>query len=1082
MVSDFTKRIALLHLAEDEGEEQTYQDWVAEQPVSEVSNAISNSVIIRVKSKLGPLALPFLSLYEQTRAMLDGAPAPDGGLVEAWKMATKSLTRTLATKLGDRSGPELINSIYDRMSTIRPLLRKIENGFGVQSYRSAGEQLASIIADVCRSVEVPVSIRPGIDAAKWPLLRRANPKEQAMEELRIENPNLYSQIIENRAQLQEREVALRESISRSGLLATKTKIRGRVVNIGVDPKTNERMVFTNDGRVLGVKQFSDECVATRDAETRSLRVFPNGLPKDSKGKLSLDGVRSLSPTELQDPAIVPPGQTLSYAALTDDLSAEEGMRIYPTMKDAKGRPVVVAGRFQGVYMDDLVNRAGRLIEGAAYDFDGNGKRIKFETKNADGSPNLTVRKEPYVTVLSDGRFMVKIPYKGGADPYKPMRQAMEQIGKPTIIPTIEKVEGTQSTTFTFHAKDFVAVREKVGGMVMSKAAATVLKAYYDQLSKQERALTDTATENFSLARIGGFRVREKIDPATGAPSDPPEYEPDLFRKQKQAISWVESRGYSGMIALDTGIGKTLTCIATMQKMERDGFAADGSRFLYVCPTKLRGNFTREARAFLVDAGAFLSRVDIVSYDLFAKRLKENANYGSITGDLVAGIPPYSAVFFDEAQILVKNEKSKASIAAQKLKHPRKILLTASPMEESPDELYVGVAIANNIDLNEREEKGTVSPAKRDMTRFRSRFCQQVGGRTIGLRPSDKSDPTKTHDFYVWAKANFFAANKRDVIENPLPALRQEIVAVQMDPEVERVYRETAKKSAKVLGAAFAVYRDKVKARSEDLKALFGLSMRKQLSRLNDLANMPDLIVPGARSPKVEASVDIVRGRISNGVRTLLFTDTPKFATYVATELSKKVPSLLHGVALSGEIAVFQNGAKVKKYTERGYVGKDGREIPKAEWASFVLREILGGDPSVASLTLTSTYTLGQNLQMFSTVVHLDRDTFSSEMMKQRTARSWRTGQDSAVDEIVLDVAYANAKDDSDETLDELRKEIQGAQENLFNEIVGKSQSAAIGKEWSSMANVDASLVAVNRKLLERVLAPFPSFMGSQEAR
>jgi len=257
MVSDFTKRIALLHLAEDEGEEQTYQDWVAEQPVSEVSNAISNSVIIRVKSKLGPLALPFFSLYEQTRAMLDGAPAPDGGLVEAWKMATKSLTRTLATKLGDRSGPELINSIYDRMSTIRPLLRKIENGFGVQSYRSAGEQLASIIADVCRSVEVPVSIRPGIDAAKWPLLRRANPKEQAMEELRIENPNLYSQIIENRAQLQEREVALRESISRSGLLATKTKIRGRVVNIGVDPKTNERMVFTNDGRVLGVKQFSD---------------------------------------------------------------------------------------------------------------------------------------------------------------------------------------------------------------------------------------------------------------------------------------------------------------------------------------------------------------------------------------------------------------------------------------------------------------------------------------------------------------------------------------------------------------------------------------------------------------------------------------------------------------------------------------------------------------------------------------------------------------------------------------------------------------------------------------------------------
>jgi len=526
---------------------------------------------------------------------------------------------------------------------------------------------------------------------------------------------------------------------------------------------------------------------------------------------------------------------------------------------------------------------------------------------------------------------------------------------------------------------------------------------------------------------------------------------------------------------------TLTCIATMKKMERDGFAAEGSRFLYICPTKLRGNFSRQARRFLEDAGAFLDRVDVLSYNTFAKRLTENPNFGSIKGDKAAGIPPYAVVFFDEAQVLVKNEKGKASLAAQKLKHPRKILMTASPMEESPDELYVGVAITNNVNLDERGKAGQISPAMLDMMRFRKRFCQTVGGRTLGLKPSDQADPTKTDDFFAWAKASFFAANKRDVIENPLPELRQETKTLQMDPEVERAYRATAKKVTNVLKAAFAVYRDKGKAKSEDVRDLFSLKLKKYLTLLNNLANMPGLLIPGARSPKVDASVEVIQDRVSRGVRSLLFTDSPDFATYTATELSVKVPSLLHGVALAGKILVFQNGREVAKYTERKYVGKDGQEIAKTEWASFVLQEILGGDPLVASLTLTSTYTLGQNLQMFSTVVQLDRDSFSSEMMKQRTARSWRTGQDSAVDEITLDMAYGDTKSTSDATLDELRKAIQEVQENLFNEIVGKSQSAAIGKEWSEMANVDSSLVAVNRRLLERVLAPFPALMGEQEA-
>jgi len=1080
MTAEIVKRVALLKLAEDEAQELTFQEWLKDQPASGMSDPISERIYPRLRSKLGPMAIPFFQLYGQTRLMMEGAPPPEEGLVQAWKNATKGLTRVLAAKLGDQGPPQLINSIFDRMTAVRPVLRKIEQGYGLYAFRTAGDQISQVIADVCRAVGLPVTIRPGVDAAKWPLVRRSSEKEQQLDRLKADNPSLYAQIVEGREKLRKIDIQVVESIQRAGLLPTKTKIRGRLVNLGVDPVTNERMVYTNDGRVVSVEQFSQEMVEGHAVRERSSKIFPNGLPKGGKTDPSLEGLRILTDVQVSDPDVIPQ-QEIIYRALTDDLAAEGGTRVYPTKIDAKGRPVVIDGRFKGIYLDDLVNRAGRLIEGAAFDFDARGKMVRFETKNPDGSPNLAARKEPYVTVTADGRLMVKVPFKGKNDPFTSARQEMDRLARPTRIPTIEKVAGTMNTTFIFPEKDYAAVRRAVGGMVLSKAAADKLKAYFDQLERQERALTEEATKSYTLSAIGGFKIEALIDPASGLPYDPPRFKPDLFGKQKEAISWAESKGYRGLLALDTGIGKTLTSIATMKKMERDGFAQDGTRFLYICPTKLRGNFAREARASLQEAGAFLSKVDVISYQQFARKRKENPKFGTVDGDPAAGVPPYVAVFFDEAHVLVKNPSSVGSRAALSLKHPRKILLTASPMEDDPDELYIGVAITNNIDLNERGPDGGVSPAVRDMMRFRSRFCQTVGGRTLGLKAADAEDPTKTEDFYAWAKSNFYAANKRDVVEKPLPELRRESKTITMDPAVETIYREEAQKVAEVLKAAVTVFRDKGKVRSDQVRDLFGMKLRKSLATLNDLSNMPALLIPGSRSPKVEASAEIVVDRISRGGRTILFTDSPKFAEYTVLELSVRVPSLLHAVALSGEIAVYQNGRKIAKYGQRIYRNKDGVEIPKQEWASFVLREIIGADQQVSSLVLTSGYSFGQNLQMFSTVVHLDRDGFSSETMKQRTARAWRTGQDSAVDEITLDMAYNDTESTTDSTLDEVRRYIQEVQETLFNEIVGKSQAAAIGKEWSEMANVDASLVAVNRKLVEMTLAPLAAAMGEADA-
>jgi hypothetical protein len=1093
-MDDFSKRVALLHLAEDEANEPTYQEWLKAQPVSGVSNPISNLVLSRVKSKLGATAMPFFALYGQTRQMLDGAPGPEGGLASAWRDAMRALNRAIALKLGDKVGPPLINSVYDRMITVRPILKKLEQGYGAPTFRLAGDQLAQIISDVCKAAGVPVTLRPGPDLAKWPLIRRASEKEEQLDQLRRDNPSLYTQITENREKLRERETQVKESIERAGLLPSRTKIQGRLVAVGTDSVTNERLVFTNDGRVLGVKQFSEESTSRRQAENRSTRIFPNGLPNKVRTEPSLEGLRVLTDTQLADETVIPEQET-EYAALTDDLAVDEGTRIYPTKRDSQGRVVVISGRFRGIVLDDLINRTGRLIEGTAYDFDQKGKRVRFETKSSNGTPNIAARKEPYVTVTRDGRLMIKIPIKkslGNRDPFKTPRQKMSDLSAATRISTIEKVVGVQNTTFLFPEKDFPAVREAVSGMVLSRTAADKIESYFKQLSRQERAITEEATQNYTLARIGGFSAIPKKDPETGLPVDPPEFL-DLFAKQKQAIAWIESKGYSGLVALDTGLGKTLSVIAIMKKMERDGFAVEGTRFLYVCPNKLKGNFVKQANTFLHSPKLTLDRVDRLTYTQFTKARKLNSKFGTIKGDpkalplkignMTLPVHGYAAVFFDEAQALTKSATSEASQAAQSLFHPRKILLTASPMEDDPDELYIAAAIVKNIDLNDR--KGIAinenSPAAIDLARFRGRFCQRVGGRTVGLKPSDAADPTKVADFRTWTKSNMFVANKRDVMEMPLPGLRKETIALTMDPAVEKIYRDTAKEVASVLKAAVAVYRDKnLKADGEEVKELFGIRIRKQLSMLNDLANMPSLLIPGTKSPKVDAALQIVTDNATRGVRTLLFTDTPRFAEYVVSEISARSPSTYHAVALAREIRVYMNGRVTSKYTSRRYINKLGLEVPSTDWASHILQEVLGDDNSVKSMVLTSTYTLGQNLQMFGSVVHLDRDTFSSEQMKQRTARAWRTGQDSEVDETTLDMAYDSGQA-GDTTLDELRKFIQNTQESLFDEIVSKSQATAIGKDWDQMAKVDASLVNTNRKMVEILLSPFPALMGQLEA-
>jgi hypothetical protein len=151
-----------------------------------------------------------------------------------------------------------------------------------------------------------------------------------------------------------------------------------------------------------------------------------------------------------------------------------------------------------------------------------------------------------------------------------------------------------------------------------------------------------------------------------------------------------------------------------------------------------------------------------------------------------------------------------------------------------------------------------------------------------------------------------------------------------------------------------------------------------------------------------------------------------------------------------------------------------------DWQQWAFKDLINpaGKFKTASLFGPS-FAYGHNLQAFDTVIHLDRDTWNSENMKQRTARAWRQGQDSPVDEITLDATYQSDNQgaevvDYDKTLDEIRGFFQKVESNLFDEIVKKSQATALGKEWDDMTRHGASNMRLDQKVLELAVSPYYS--------
>jgi len=1145
-------------------------------------------VLQQIRRIFTPRGMLFFQFYADLKAYELGArPVPDD---------IRQQFQRLANYLAQITSPvdqrPLSPSVINHLAAVRPqmgmLLGRLAAGRldDNQTWGKINDVMVPLILEATRDKGLYLAARQ-YGSRRWATFRKITGRREQVEQLKDTNPDAYAIIHRYNQTLEEIDEHIEKTVLKAGLTPERTFIAGSPVTVAADPLTKERMVYDRDGEVLSVQSYIEKRRAKAEAD-KLLAAVPE------KTQVPIADLRKIDDEEIDNL-----GGDTEMVSLTDDRAKQGRLtRIFPVKRksvfisDAEGNTrieahqIIVSGRFKGVFLDDMVNGEGRMIEGTAYSFNPTTSRSQAVPVRIDPA-----QREPYATVCTipttyningrvikrnETRLYVKIP---SDRMYAPVRQQLRSLScnswnseKGCISSIVWDEHKGHAAGFYFDPKDFGVIQEIIQGMSLSSGALAVVQDYYKDLGTAEEATAKENLAHYSAAQLGGFKTHLKNrDTGTMEPFD-------LLTVQKKVLAWMDANGNKGVCALGTGIGKTLASIALMQKMGRDGLdAPDGSyttptgktvktngRYLFVCPPALRGNLPKEIRSFLHEPDTLLRKVDIMSYFTFS-----GASRTQIWKDKPWNPAEYVAIFFDESQKLLRLS-SKVSQAALKLWHPRKVCMTASPMEKNPMEAYVMAAISNNIPLF---GKGLGARKNRsEMRRFKDRFCEVIGGRIVGV----KQDPVVKRDLHTWVRKNIFYADKRQVEEFALPALNTETVAVQMHPIVESAYETVTTRFAKTMGGMVAKFRDRGKvtgpdipsARDKQVERAFTLAFRPIIHLMNDLANAPEKalntmadiietrtiqtttgpkpIPPGMRAlletwtarfspadlrkasvsvgnPKLDMAEDRIRAKLDKtdgSSRTILFSDDKDLCRRTALHMSQTIVGQ-HAVGLPGEIQIYDGSGPVQeiqfeidpvvlaklikdpaeqeKILRRTggisrhtlpFVPRPMRRFPelpagtgnahyrKDQWQNFVLGQIISPNRAIRTLTLYGPiYSLGQNLQAFDTVIHLDRDTWNAEMMKQRTARSWRQGQKQPVDEITLDATYsATTKDgmprgDFDKTLDEIRKYFQEMDADLFNQIIEESMDVDLGAEWKSIKHRLASSYRLDRKMMDLMVSP-----------
>lgn len=229
--------------------------------------------------------------------------------------------------------------------------------------------------------------------------------------------------------------------------------------------------------------------------------------------------------------------SLSEGELTREL-------IVAKIRDNQGRvrPVIVKGKFKGVFLDQIVSNLGQMLETEYYYVQ------KDATVESISNTNNVLLEEPFIT-LNENSLVLHLPLRATKE--------MEFAAK--IAKRIDK------RSFEILPDQYFLLRENLGSVILDKKAKNYLLKFIELEDKEKYLKALDSFRDYSIDKIGGFKPNTL----------------DLSLNEKTVLSWIE-KNPRGIIGINKQTHKLLLGLALKNPKEN-----------YLLISKEKGNLYKE---------------------------------------------------------------------------------------------------------------------------------------------------------------------------------------------------------------------------------------------------------------------------------------------------------------------------------------------------------------------------------------------------------------------------------------------------------------------------------------------------------
>ncbi len=317
---------------------------------------------------------------------------------------------------------------------------------------------------------------------------------------------------------------------------------------------------------------------------------------------------------------------------------------------------------------------------------------------------------------------------------------------------------------------------------------------------------------------------------------------ELRTYQKEGFFWMRAmlaRRLNFILADEMGLGKTVQALATIAYMKEN--RSDTLPVIVLCPSSLVENWELEAKRFTPELRTIIIRGTERDKEFWRKAVEKDiviCSYSIFKRDIgLCSALLFRCIILDEAQH-IKNPSTENAKACKLVKAKHRIVLTGTPLENSPMDLW---------SVFDFLHPGFLGSSRN----FKNRFCGPENSRKAQNELASRAGP-------------FILRRKKSQVAPDIPEKTEQLIFCELDASQKKLYQELLEKGRREYDS---MSKDKASSRMNVLTCLLRL---RQLC-CHPLLLPEELRPSGAKSAKTELFQELFLERLDSGHRILFFS-------------------------------------------------------------------------------------------------------------------------------------------------------------------------------------------------------------------